>query len=1539
MPLPNIYPKNRPNMAGFWPLYSDFSSKAQVTLALPPMPSKICEAIGVTASALLLVPNIDFLIRFIEGDIGIADKMAKSALSKALSSPIAQSSEGVIRQMSKVKGLGLEDKIQQFKGPDGKIKIPASEIRPPAGEDLGLKALEKAVLTSIFETQKPYLEIAKLVIGVLVDIEDIIARVMPLLSISPLTFKSDKPVGNAGSGKRQKALGYQNGKEVKAALAALDRVVKKGGKLGNPKDEGKSPLDPNAANAPKAMEEGGKKWEIVSAVYSTGDFDPKVDYIYTYNDLPALPDPNAQDEPEEEDPYDKYKPDRIILGIYDSKGAPLNPSDFLWATNDQYNPNSPGDMAGMSKTPFRKADWILKSPKWVFPKSQAPNATTWPTLAAPVYRWKGTGAAIGQNRESKEKPGDITVLGVKGDWEIKKYKKDQKNEISGVDAIEGDPVIVGFDPLDISAYTSYFTEYTRINMALAEGIDEKEKADSVKQILSQLDVKAHLENVTQYGQGKTSVYKGFSIPEGMRPSFKPMKITVEEAKADPKLAGTNGEIWIDPESDYEMKIIEVKPTSRVSYSGAKGEPKVDVQIRSFIKNRTVISMKGGEKFNIDVKRNGAKLESVQGVSEWSLENWNYDPSDKSVSSSSSYQIDIWSENPGGKIGKMLAAAPSVVMGRGTSMKKHGDYEISISKKDGKWAYEEREYSIQYSATGEVPSSTASVPRKFSDGSKKLGDGTVAIVKSGFVEKWVYVGSLKLDKGELPSTGKEISMQFDLSSLKEAPAIGGISLGTAEPAMSSSSKAIPLYQISARSADSKGIVIDPSKIDNEQLYGPELYSDGRYGAGGAEDPQELGTVYRHPKTELDTETYYIIEGVKPELNTGGFESGSNAAGGAGGGKYRLPHAIGAVPVFIKALVKIFSKLIPSIKTLLKLFGNPMGFVTDVVMKKLGESFSVFSPEALKRFGEAGDLLKKRKEYQKPKTPDSPNAPNMGDYVRKMRGLFQESPLLMHVAVDSLGDFKDASGKPPKGPAADSIGNFKFVADGVGFIPFSIFGKDLSFGMELKMANVLTKEWGNALPMRLIFDKEKNSPDGLGIKQAGGASSSGDGAGAAGAGAAGSGVDTDPSRNGKAAGKAMQQGDKRWVIVSEWYSTGEFKKGVDYKYIYIDQEDQSLLAEADKLADSVDPADVEKAQRMLEDALAKDPEDEALKSKLEDIMKKRNFMNSNTQPLLKFILGIVTLPIKVIAGIVEYIMNFFKGLTNPVTLPAKIVQFLSFKWMMDFFSPKGLMKMAGINFDFAKVPEWMSQAMMPNPLKGLSPEELAKHAPLKSDAMGKKDGKSAAKEKSEKKAKPDAKPEEEKAKRAEEGKAKLKKESKPHGGSYALADDFGLGNLPEFLDIAFLARLPVYSARDMREQGPNITKRLSLPIFCFIEKLINGFIDFVWSTLGIEPIMPPPHIKLCKSGNPDSMDEDEKKKLLDGEDPANAAAGTGGVGGAGESPATTEVLGTEPFMSQNPPLPSFVYEVKMPDGSVKTFLDKESLDSFMEENRQIGFDVQF
>ena len=974
-------------------------------------------------------------------------------------------------------------------------------------------------------------------------------------------------------------------------------------------------------------------------------------------------------------------------------------------------------------------------------------------------------------------------------------------------------------------------------------------------------------------------------------------------------------------------------------------------------------MTNNKKFSINLKRNGTSFVSFDDVEEYVLENWNYDPATKKILSND-YSMNIWSKTPMGILEQLFANSKKVVMGRGTSYQKHGDYEITITNNDGVYYYSEKEYPGSAVTTTTSLDGSANPRPNFKDGIKMIGDGSLVEVKDKIIVKWYLVYNKTYDILNLPQFGSEYKITYDINKKvsKNVKIADSFISSYLEPYESSTPSTIPLYQIKVSNGDFPyGKIIDPSKILNEHLIKDELYSTGRYGSGGAEDPQELGTIYRYALTDLDEETYYIIEGIRVDENDGGGdragESGSGkSTAGSGGGVYRLPHAVGAITVFLKMLVKIFSKLIPSIMKLLKLFANPMSFLTDIIIEKLGESFSIFSPEAKKKFGDAQKIVKEKSKFNKAsapaapsmpatpnapngpnkpnvKTPPDPNLPNMGDYVRKMKSHFENSPLKNHVAVDSLGSFKDASGKIPKVPSKDAIGNFTSIIDGVGFIPFSIFGKDLSFGIELKMGNIISKEWGNPVPMRLIFNKEKNSKDDGNLKVNGPSkddvndSNAKDGAKKE--------IDINPNNN-----KNLNQGllgssdpNKRNVVISTWYSTGQFINGVDYKFIYIDQEDEKLLKDVDDLSNSIDPEDLNKAKGMLEDALSKDPNNEALKNKLDDIKKKILDVASNSQPLLKMILGIVTLPVKIIAGIVEWIMNFFKSLTNPMTLPAKMIEFLSFKWMMDFFSPIGIMKMLGIKMDPTMPAEWLAKASMINPNKNLSPEELLKKAksgdfkPGKTSTPDLKGGKNGD-------LKNNVSPSDLKAESLNKT-AEIPKDAPIHKGAYAMPDDFAMADLSKFFSVAFLAQLPTYSTKDMREQGKTIPKRVFSPIICFIEKLINGIIDFVWAVLGIEAIIPPPHIKLCSSDDPETMDPNELAKILNGEnaDPAGASASK-------EPDFKSEVLSTDPNPSvQTPPLERYVYEVKLPNGKVIRVQDKDELDKFVQDNKNLGFDFQF
>jgi hypothetical protein len=104
-----------------------------------------------------------------------------------------------------------------------KISIPLDEITvPDIFKETGIIAVEKSILLSIFETQKPFIDIVKIVMNNVVLIEDVVARIMPLLSMNPLFAKSEKPIVNGGGEKRTRAIGFQNGLEFKKAINDLN---------------------------------------------------------------------------------------------------------------------------------------------------------------------------------------------------------------------------------------------------------------------------------------------------------------------------------------------------------------------------------------------------------------------------------------------------------------------------------------------------------------------------------------------------------------------------------------------------------------------------------------------------------------------------------------------------------------------------------------------------------------------------------------------------------------------------------------------------------------------------------------------------------------------------------------------------------------------------------------------------------------------------------------------------------------------------------------------------------------------------------------------------------------------------------------------------------------------------------------------------------------------------------------------------------------------------------------------------------------------
>lgn len=1710
-----------------FPLY--FDGKYNVSLSFPPInpvPSKVLQVIGVTASPPpLLVPNIDYLKAFIKGDLGIATKTMQETLFKNFNHPAASNNPKVFKAFSKVSGSEIDD-VEKYKV-NGKLKMPKSNVQVPKMEGVGFAAFEKSLLTSIFETQKPYIDIAKIIISTVAKCEDIVARVMPLLSASPLTTRSAKPIGNAGNASRPKALGYENGVELKKALGKLSGIANKGGSVTVTKDgkaERKVPNTGSTASVgggpgPDQTSDGTKIWEVVSTVYSTGVFIPQLEYKYTYIDLPDDTEPIDQsvdfDLNDNGDPFDAFKPKNIIFGIFDSKGVPLDPNTKLKSIGN-------GDNFQLEQTNFSKASWILDSPKWFFPAGNY----TWKTFGTPTYIWAGEGTLFGQEKESKNKPDDQKnpINGdVIGSWSIKQYKKGvpplKKNIINGQEAIKGDPVISKFDAVEETEYTNFFTDLVKFKMHFAEGLEQPDKNQYSSQILSQLNVRSHLENTFLYGQSKSSVYKeipGVNIPEGnpfpniMRLSLKPSQIFSAAAAADPKMQAyakaygkQPGYIWIDPEMDYETKIIRVDPTTKISLAGPNGGPEIQAEIKSFIKNINILQLSDGGTFSVRVQR---KVENsyvdydvAENTTSYVLENWNFVDNDGIKTTtpgplSGTFQKGSQDSNAAEKFGAVNAAPEQkntisykiYVWGNTPGPKyRNKNYYFwkystdpansyhEIIKESGTWKY--RKFSFDLSATADYAFSkfrdkletnqsnsieiddlytkflndteakqefqfssstslgTVSKKSNFevknatsgtvsfwgdqvnklkhsseyvikqypspSDGSSPLtaslkvlgepiliydsdkkvnfthikvkmttdlgqkkfnfgnetttGVGLFAIkyklpikdlfskkqnitlngnfriedkslieVKDGVITKWYYMtpevdtstaqnfSNLKLwyNNGVFDESGNNKLSKNKKKTFKiDVNTIGNNNSYTT---INTQEENLPKFQIKVTDVNSpSGRIIDPSQIQNNDLKKAELFSTGKYGHGSSENPQTIEVITRHMLTDLDTESYYIIEGVKPDSNKGTAEA---AAGAAGGGDYRLPHAIGAIRVFLSMLVDVFAKLVPQIMNLIKLLKNPAEFVTGILKEKVGQSFTIFSEQSLKTFESAVKVAKEGKAGVSGKdltsnitgqtgpqsdpvssqaggiqTPNLPNGsaggapatptlegikPKPSKQVKQLQNIFKQSPLWNHVFVDSKG-------------------RMKFLLDGVAMLPFEIFGVKIPFGLDINFANIAIPK----PPIKLIFTGEQSNTGNIQDFLKGSVK--------------------DFKNNGTAAPISVSDlkppqtkldftypksvknpnDTKQYEIIDIKYSTGEFINGIDYKFIYIDLESEKLLKDVDNLiANNPNASDAQVLLDKLEDAIRKQPDNDALKNKRNELLSKQNGMNDNIQPLFKMLLGLVTTPLGIIAGKLQWLLDFFKSLANPVTLPAKMVELLSFSWVLNFFTPKGLLKVAGIEFNPEVIPPWLLASKVPNPVK---PDP----ATLGLDKMIDKP-------------------------------QNLKYPDAKSLGKFAVPDNMDLADFDKFLKAPFIYKLPTYTSRQFRER-PGRPWNLFWPFICLFEKLINGFIDFIWSLLGIEALIPPPHIKLCsKTDDPYQMSAEEVAKILSADKP--------------EKLPEFEIIDNQ-VVFKDPPYTetsgdstdAFIYDITLSDGRVVSGIDYESVQKFMDENKDINYNFQF
>ena len=445
------------------------------------------------------------------------------------------------------------------------------------------------------------------------------------------------------------------------------------------------------------------------------------------------------------------------------------------------------------------------------------------------------------------------------------------------------------------------------------------------------------------------------------------------------------------------------------------------------------------------------------------------------------------------------------------------------------------------------------------------------------------------------------------------------------------------------------VYDTSK-DNSYLNTTNPYSSGLYGTPTDSQNQTIDSINRYVTDKNDTDVFYIVEGVLSSTNQQPFDIGDGNAGQANNasgnrGYYRIKDVFKAIKVFIRMLVDVFSKLIPAIEDLISIIKNPVTFLTDKIIAKLGDNngsenikFGIFSKDFLnelkKIFMVAPDL---RKKYA--------SSTILKNYV--------------FVGVNGAVKF-----------LVDGSASIKLFGDApsLSFIP------SITFGLESYLSTLATSK--PKVPIQVFFEKiAQNTATNTNATTNNLANP----------------TTASPNTSSVSANQnnipnisPTNVGDDS-SNVSITYSTGTYKSNVNYTYIYVTQYIASLINEAQKYEDGGDYA---RAMDLLRQAQLQDPNNEYISDKMNEISKKAG---STYQPILGLILNMVALPLKVVYNIIAYVLDFFKSLTNPFTLAGKIVDFLKFEWILDFFSPtskNGILSMLGLVFDIPTLTNWIT-----------------------------------------------------------------------------------------------------------------------------------------------------------------------------------------------------------------------------------------------------------
>jgi len=1391
---------------------------------------------------ILFVPNVQFLTDFVNGDLGIAKKLKSGAILKMLATV---KDPTTLRIFLKNAGADIGPNPEQF-FKDGKFKPPTSvsfsQNTPTSG---GLEALEKTMIQGIFETQKQYVIIIKLVIEHFVEIEDIIAAILGII------MRSKKPRGNP------RALGYQgqqDGGGLSAGLSVLNQLGKKKGAK-NKLSDGKINADNiEIPELPTYADYDGDYVAITqSVVYSTGDFDPNIEYTYIYRDIfdepfsirPETIPVEADDDEGDDEGLDTS----VIFAIYDDKWEPV--------TQDEIDKNLP----------------------WAKKRFKANG--TWPQMKVNedfdyVYT---TGLpflpdSIGLPGRPEE------ILGIKLNWKIKRYENDGPSidTQDGVKYIKKGFPVIAYNTNKVNAtlnlFRTYYIEYSdqKIQQSLGTSSVTVEDDDGTQV------------NVRDYSRKKIGdMFSDFSAGGMLASDLEGVignnfmtlskdntdgltdKENYEKVAFPFKPYKING-LWYYPDANYDMKIVKCDSTTDITFSETVSQPELKAKILRFVDRAIDFQFSEGQKLNILVIGVGSQgpvlrlfrdqtslsfdyyqdkfqfvegnLELIQNVTRFTFFTPDIDPS--LINQPYVYQ--------------------NTLRYTFTKSPNSNDYFLKTESLVGsRWVLQN------------IPNAYLSVPfygEIIVLPGIRPGEIIYKIKWRGNIEllissKNIYVGKI-VDiniNNFIPNGLNTVSrVVFDFQNNR---------------IVSQTQETLPnLIRIDDLSTGTKKKrIISKTNITNEKLANAETLAKGPYGSPivteepGESARQSVEQVFRFQTSADDVKTYYIIEGILKsknknrlrtpnEIDEANNKSGSARPGG-GGGHYTFPTAIfQVIKKFIRLIIKVFAKLFPAIQQFITLIKNPIQFVTDILIAKIGDDFGAEVPRFTAFSKDFMAQLKQLKQI-----------------LDKLQAVKNGPPDIKEAAFDEADEFI-ATTFMKEYIYLSRQGDVEFLFDGSAII--KLFGDapilkplpTLTFGIQTNFGSLLTKN--PKPPIKLIFslggNKNKSTES---LDQIPGYAPKKTDAGIAKSQL----VDGifDPVLSVKNNIISEAGGKRVMEEVSTLYSTGNFRADYQYKYTEVTQEVLDLVTKAAQLEGIGDRESLAEAKRLLDEALKKDPNNDFIKEKKEklDAITKM----ASTHPLLDFLLNILCLPLKVVIGIIMYILNFFKRLTNPFTLPSAIIDFVSFKWLLDFFSPispNSMFAMAGILFNLETLfLEWIPQLKM--------------------------------------------------------------------GTKFEF-------NLNDIIKVPW-ATLPTYTLPQFTDllfgMGLSAPKKLKFPflamitqILCLIEAIINSFIDFIWSLIGlVDPksgrwiVLPPPYLKFCRNTN-DQLSVKDMMDIMSGKfspprpTPDGAPSGTASSSVRDESPTS-----------------NFVYDITTSDGRNVKELNEQQLEAWMEENKDLEFTFDF